>query len=270
MQRRWPAAGQRPAGVSLAEMEFLQGPARRAGRVTDGAGRLLRRLRDDAGWSSPPARAARSTTSPSSFPEIASTPRFAGRGSGFELLPRPGSGELVFDFSFWDALACYFRDPAGSIVELIAHRGLGERGTRGAFSGEELLGLSEVGLVGDMASMSRDLEQARSPRLVGLGRGGPRVRRREGPDADPQPCRPALAADRPARRAAPGRRCPFWSRGRRGRHRAPPHRCAGLAGSARLGDRGLDARCTVDVDEIAVRDDHALDRELSERIEGGE
>jgi hypothetical protein len=77
----------------------------------------------------------------------------------FELLPRPESGELVFDFSFWDALACYFRDPAGSIVELIAHRGLGERGTTGPFSGEELLGLSEVGLVGDIRSMARDLAE---------------------------------------------------------------------------------------------------------------
>ena len=76
-----------------------------------------------------------------------------------ELLPRPESGELVFDFSFWDALACYFRDPAGSIVELIAHRGLGESGATGPFSGEELLGLSEVGLVGDLRAMARELEQ---------------------------------------------------------------------------------------------------------------
>ena len=76
----------------------------------------------------------------------------------FEILPRPGSGELVFDFSFWDALACYFRDPAGSIVELIAHRGLEENGRTGAFSGEELLGLSEVGLVGDIQTMARELE----------------------------------------------------------------------------------------------------------------
>jgi len=77
----------------------------------------------------------------------------------FEILPRPGSGELVFDFSFWDALACYFRDPAGSIVELIAHRGLEENGRTGAFSGEELLGLSEVGLVGDIQTMARELEE---------------------------------------------------------------------------------------------------------------
>jgi len=76
-----------------------------------------------------------------------------------EVLPRPGSGELVFDFSFWDALACYFRDPAGSIVELIAHHGIGENGASGPFNGDELLGLSEVGLVGDLQTMARDLEQ---------------------------------------------------------------------------------------------------------------
>jgi hypothetical protein len=76
----------------------------------------------------------------------------------YELQPRE-DGELVFDFSFWDALACYFIDPAGSIVELIAHRGLEESGARGAFVGEELLGLSEVGLVGDVPAMARDLEE---------------------------------------------------------------------------------------------------------------
>jgi len=27
---------------------------------------------------------------------------------------------------FWDAQACYFHDPAGNIVEFIAHRGLAE------------------------------------------------------------------------------------------------------------------------------------------------
>ena len=80
-------------------------------------------------------------------------------GERFELLPRPGTGDLVFDFSFWDALACYFRDPAGSIVELIAHRGLDESGRTGPFSGEELLGLSEVGLVGDIREMALELEE---------------------------------------------------------------------------------------------------------------
>jgi hypothetical protein len=75
-----------------------------------------------------------------------------------EIHPR-ADGELVFDFSFWDALACYFSDPAGNIVELIAHRGLEENGRTGAFSPGELLGFSEVGLVGDVAAMARDLRE---------------------------------------------------------------------------------------------------------------
>jgi len=65
------------------------------------------------------------------------------------LLPESESGELVFDFAFWDALACYFHDPSGTIVELIAHRGVGETGADGPFRAEELLGISEVGIVGD-------------------------------------------------------------------------------------------------------------------------
>jgi catechol 2,3-dioxygenase-like lactoylglutathione lyase family enzyme len=71
-----------------------------------------------------------------------------------ELLPDSETGDVVFDFDNWDALACYFHDPAGNIVELIAHRGLGELGAEGPFSGSELLGLSELGLVGDTAEMA--------------------------------------------------------------------------------------------------------------------
>jgi catechol 2,3-dioxygenase-like lactoylglutathione lyase family enzyme len=76
-----------------------------------------------------------------------------------ELLPDPETGGAVFDFSNWDASACYFHDPAGNIVELIAHRGIGEAGTEGAFRTEELLGLSELGLVGDTAAIARQLQQ---------------------------------------------------------------------------------------------------------------
>ncbi len=53
----------------------------------------------------------------------------------------------LFDFEAWDARAVYFHDPAGSIVELIAHRGLEENGRAGSFVGEELVGFSELGLV---------------------------------------------------------------------------------------------------------------------------
>ena len=57
------------------------------------------------------------------------------------------AGREVFDFEAWDARAFYFHDPAGNIVELIAHRGL-----------EGPLGLSELGLVGDTGAMARKLE----------------------------------------------------------------------------------------------------------------
>jgi catechol-2,3-dioxygenase len=67
-------------------------------------------------------------------------------GERVEVLPAPDGG-TVFDFSFWDAEACYFHDPAGNIVELIAHRGLAERGTTGPFAAGELAAISEVGIV---------------------------------------------------------------------------------------------------------------------------
>jgi hypothetical protein len=65
----------------------------------------------------------------------------------------------VFDFDNWDAEAVYFHDPAGSIVELIAHHGLEENGRQGAFAAEELVGFSELGLVGDRGALLRDLEE---------------------------------------------------------------------------------------------------------------
>jgi catechol 2,3-dioxygenase-like lactoylglutathione lyase family enzyme len=72
-----------------------------------------------------------------------------------ELLPEREAGEVVFDFSNWDALACYFHDPAGNIVELIAHRGIGETHAAGSFAAKELLGLSELGVVGEPTAMAR-------------------------------------------------------------------------------------------------------------------
>jgi catechol 2,3-dioxygenase-like lactoylglutathione lyase family enzyme len=64
-----------------------------------------------------------------------------------ELLPDPDSGDTVFDFDNWGALACYFIDPAGNIVEAIAHTGMAENGAVGAFSPNEFVGFSELGLV---------------------------------------------------------------------------------------------------------------------------
>jgi catechol 2,3-dioxygenase-like lactoylglutathione lyase family enzyme len=67
------------------------------------------------------------------------------RHRGVELLDDGERGETTFAFDAWAALACYFHDPAGNIVEVIAHD-VGEGPAHG-FAASELLGLSEVGLV---------------------------------------------------------------------------------------------------------------------------
>jgi len=64
----------------------------------------------------------------------------------------------VFEAEAWDARAVYFHDPADNIVELIAHRGLEENGRSGAFAADELVGFSELGLVGDPPHELRLLE----------------------------------------------------------------------------------------------------------------
>jgi hypothetical protein len=63
------------------------------------------------------------------------------------LLSRPGQASTTFRFPAWDADACYCHDPAGNIVELIAHRGIGEGRAGGPFTAGELVGISEIGLV---------------------------------------------------------------------------------------------------------------------------
>lgn len=89
------------------------------------------------------------------------------------LLSRPGSDETVFDFAFWDALACYAHDPAGNIVELIAHRGVAETGSRdGEFTAGEISAISEVGMVvPDTAAAARTLGSAGLPLWSGDVRG---------------------------------------------------------------------------------------------------
>ena len=76
-----------------------------------------------------------------------------------ELLPDRDTGEPLFDFTNWDARAVYFHDPAGSIVELIAHRGIGDNGASGAFAPAELTGFSEIGVVCDPPAAAEALER---------------------------------------------------------------------------------------------------------------
>jgi hypothetical protein len=66
----------------------------------------------------------------------------------------------VFESEAWDSRAVYFHDPAGNIVELIAHHGLGENGRGGAFAAEELVGFSELGIVGDRRHLLARLDSA--------------------------------------------------------------------------------------------------------------
>jgi catechol 2,3-dioxygenase-like lactoylglutathione lyase family enzyme len=68
------------------------------------------------------------------------------------------AGTRIFDSDEWDSSAIYFHDPAGNIVELIAHRALEETGHTGSFAASELVGLSELGLVGNRAALLRELE----------------------------------------------------------------------------------------------------------------
>lgn len=65
----------------------------------------------------------------------------------------------VFEAEAWKARAVYLHDPAGNIVELIAHRGLEENGRSGAFAADELVGFSELGLVGDLRRTLEMLER---------------------------------------------------------------------------------------------------------------
>lgn len=82
-------------------------------------------------------------------------------GERVDLLPGGDIEEVVFDFDNWNALACYFLDPAGNVVELIAHRRVGQSGAAGGFHASELLGFSELGLVGNTTEMARSLAQLR-------------------------------------------------------------------------------------------------------------
>lgn len=70
----------------------------------------------------------------------------------------PGDdGSAVFPFAFWNAQACYFLDPSGNIVELVAHRGCAETGRSGSFAADEIVGVSEIGIVGEPEDVSERL-----------------------------------------------------------------------------------------------------------------
>ena len=55
-------------------------------------------------------------------------------------------GEDEIDFIFWSASACYFEDPAGNIVELIARHTVNPN-SETPFSVNNILNISEIGLI---------------------------------------------------------------------------------------------------------------------------
>jgi hypothetical protein len=97
--------------------------------------------------------------------------------AGTPLLAHAETGQTTFDFDFWDATACYAHDPAGNIVELIAHRGVDDSTGAGDFRAAELGGISEVGLVtddllaalGDLRAGGLELWYGEVERHEGLG-----------------------------------------------------------------------------------------------------
>lgn len=78
--------------------------------------------------------------------------------SRLELLPDSETAEVVFDFENWKARDFYFHDPADNIIEMIAHNGVSESGASGPFDPTELLGLSEIGLIGKSEELAHGLE----------------------------------------------------------------------------------------------------------------
>ena len=79
---------------------------------------------------------------------------------GVELIPERDSGDVTVHFKPWNAHAVYFRDPAGNIIELIARHDL-PTGSKGPWDlGDDILWISEVGIVVDSAAGTRvDLER---------------------------------------------------------------------------------------------------------------
>lgn len=85
-----------------------------------------------------------------------------------DLLSRSAEGDPTFTFDAWDARACYALDPAGNVLELIAHNCTGVADRPGRFSAAELRGISEVGLVvSDRPAAVRDLAAVGLPMWAG-------------------------------------------------------------------------------------------------------
>jgi catechol 2,3-dioxygenase-like lactoylglutathione lyase family enzyme len=79
---------------------------------------------------------------------------------GVDLIPERDSGEVTVHFKPWNAHAVYFRDPAGNIIEFIARHDLPTGNKRAWDVADDVLWISEVGLVVDSAAGAMvDLER---------------------------------------------------------------------------------------------------------------
>jgi catechol-2,3-dioxygenase len=135
-----------------------------------------------------------------------------------------------FDFDFWNAHACYTVDPAGNVLELIAHHELPNAAGRW-LGAESLLGVAEVGLpVPDVLEAAATLE-AELGLVVWDGDPGPRFAAVGGRDggfiavplgrgwmptgapAGPHPLEVRVASARPGAWAPDGLPYRIWSPG---------------------------------------------------------
>ncbi len=77
---------------------------------------------------------------------------FAWLGQRVEILPFCGDCRVA-EFPHWDARACYFHDPSGNILELIARDAL-PNAPRPTFTRTPIVGLSEIGIVTDNVGLA--------------------------------------------------------------------------------------------------------------------
>ena len=117
----------RPTQLSSGARRLLRRPPR-APALPGGDRRVTSRWESPRSSSRPPRHALLPLRAPRSRRPLRRGSRVGPRAC--RAPSRPETGELVFDFTNWDARAFYFHDPAGSIVELIAHRGIGEGAQR--------------------------------------------------------------------------------------------------------------------------------------------
>ena len=125
---------------------------------------------------------------------------------GVELIPHKDSGETT-STSPWNAHAVYFRDPAGNIVEVIARHDL-PTGKSGPFDiHDDLLWLSEIGLVVDSAAGTMiDLERRLGlPAYIGVDDGFAPIGDEEGLLIVVETGRPWMPDEREPARAWPAR-----------------------------------------------------------------